>query len=97
MARKFFTKSYETCNVQWTIYGSYCEDEIRPEGDVRCYVHDVTREHGEEHMCYNLYEQYIEPKHVVELTKEEFESAVAKIRSAEDLWHKADKILESLL
>lgn len=97
MALIYFKQHLEDNECEWTLYGSYREDKITPEGDVLCLVHDVTRENVGDRLKYYLYIVYIEPSEVTEITKEEFESTVAKIKTAEDLWTKADEILESLL
>lgn len=97
MARIYFKQHLEDNEWEWTLYGSYCEDEITPEGDVRCSVHDVTREYDADHLKFYLYKMYIDPSEVTVITKEEFESVVAKIKTAEDSWTKADEILKSLL
>lgn len=97
MARIYFKQRNESCNTEWTVYGSYCEEEITNDGDFLALVHDITNHADEDHLKYSDYQTYIEPESVTEITKEEYESVISKLASVEDLYDKADEIMKSLL
>lgn len=97
MGRIYFKQHFESGNVEWTIYGSYCDYEITTDGDIRVLVREITSQADLGHMEYSVYRMYIVPQEVTEITKKEYESVVVKIDTAEDLRYKADEILKSLL
>lgn len=97
MALIYFKQRFETAKVEWTIYGSYCDEAITTDGDVCALVREVTNNADLDHLEHNVFREYIVPEEVTEITKEQYESVVVKINTAEDLWTKADEILKSLL
>lgn len=97
MERIYFKQHVESCNIEWTIYGSYDTDKMEKEGDVNVIVHDITKDNEKDHLEHSVYRTYIFPKNVTKITKEELETALAKLISAEDMRYKADEILKSLL
>lgn len=97
MERIYFKQHVESGNVEWTIYGSYDTDKMEKEGDVNVIVHDITKDNEKDHLEYSVYRTYIFPENVTKITKEEYETTIAKLTSTEDLRAKADEILKSLL
>lgn len=97
MALIYFKQRNGSSNVEWTIYGTYNDAMITSDGDVRALVRDITNLRENEHLEHSAYRTYIVPEEVTEITKEEYESVISKIASAEDLRNKADEILKSLM
>lgn len=97
MARIYFKQHHESCNVEWTVYGVYRDKQLTSDGDVLVKVHDITNNADLDHLEYGVYEEYIVPEEVTKITKEEYESVISKIASAEDLRDKVDEILKSLM
>lgn len=97
MARIYFKQRYETAKVEWTIYGSYCDEAITTNGDVLALMHEVSNNADLDHLEHSVFREYIVLEEVTEITKEEYESVISKIASVEDLYDKADEILKSLL
>lgn len=97
MARIYFKQHVESGNVEWTIYGSYDTDKMEKEGDVSVIVHDITKDNEKDHLEYSVYRTYIFPENLTKITKEELETALAKLISTEDMRYKADEIMKSLM
>lgn len=97
MARIYFKQHHESCNTEWTSYGSYCEDDLTKWGDACVIQHDITSNSEKDHLEWSKNREYIWPGEVTKINKEEYESVISKIASVEDLYDKADEILKSLL
>lgn len=97
MDRVYFKLHNESANVEWTIYGTYTDKNRKPEGDIFCLVHDITKDNEKDHLEHSVYREYFLPEDLTEITREEMETALVKLASAEDLRYKADEILKSLL
>lgn len=97
MARIYFKQHIESNTNEWTIYGTYCEDDLTELGDVCVNVYDIAFHSGQDHMEWSEYRDYIRPDEVTKINKEEYESVISKIASVEDLYDKADEILKPLM
>lgn len=97
MERIYFKLRNESARCEWTIYGTYTDKDRKPEGDILCLVHDITKDNEKDHLEHSVYREYFLPEDLTEITREEMETALAKLASTEDLYNKADEILKSLL
>lgn len=97
MARIYFKQHHESNTTEWTSYGTYCEDDLTEWGDACVNVYDITFHSGQNHIEWSAYREYICPDEVTKITKEEYESVISKIATVEDLYDKADEILNPLI
>ena len=97
MEKKFFKKHYESGSHEWTIYGSYEEEDITPLGDVMCVVDDVDSDADKEHIEHTIYQEFFEPDEVTYISEDEYNAVLNKLREADGYYDKADEVLNTLL
>lgn len=97
MEKKFFKQHFESCNREWTIYGSYDESDITPNGDILCVVDDVENDSDNEHIQHTIYQNYCEPDEITHISEDEYNAVINKLREADGYYDKADEVLKSLI
>lgn len=97
MERKYFKAHNETCSDEWTYYGSFTEEDIEPEGDMRVKCHEIIYIGDKKKLYYTTDVEYLELDQINYISKEEYDKAVAKIAEYLEKLEDISKILKNLL
>ena len=84
-------------NHEWTLYGSYEEKDITPEGEILCVVDDVDINIDTGRIMHTIYQEYLCPGELTLISEKEYRAVINKLREADGYNDKADEILKTLL
>lgn len=102
MEKKFFKQyndstGFDEDNHKWTLYGSYGEKNITPDGDIFCVVDDVDIDADTGYIKHTIYQVYLDPDSLTLISEKEYKAVINKLREADGYNDKADEILKTLI
>ena len=92
---KYFKQHHESCDQEWTVYGGYEDSDITPEGDIDTVVYCVECKDGT--CSFELYEDYVDPEDITEITQDEYRHVVEQLQKVTTLQSQIDDILSPLI
>lgn len=92
---KYFKQNYATGNHEWTVYGSYEDSDITPQGYFDAIVYSVDCNDGKYY--YECYENYFEPDEITEITEEEYRHVVEQLQKVDEIQAQIDAVLKALI
>lgn len=93
----YFKQRFVTVKREWTLYGKYNKDNIRPEGDILCTVDDIAIDPKMTHIDHSIHQYYFEEYEITKISSSEYSRVIEQIRQAEGYLDIADAIFKTLI
>lgn len=93
----YFKQHFESCEHERTVYGRYNEDNITPEGDIRCKVFSIELDHENKIVKMEVCEEYFEKNEITPVSIGEYVTVCKTLEKAQEYYIKAEDVLRSLI
>lgn len=93
--KKYFKQNDALGSHNWTLYGSYEDSDITPEGYIDATVYSVDCADGKYY--YECYGEYLDPDEITEITEEEYRHVVEQLQKVDEIQAQIDAVLKALI